>query len=72
MTIQILNDFHGDGVFRDQQGAIWVRQSEMDEGMARAWDEGARWAAVECGAIDDERQAWIAPGENPYTKGEQK
>ena len=47
--------------------------AEHDRQVAeRAWDEGARWAAVECGAIDDERQAWIAPGDNPHTKGEQK
>lgn len=39
MAIQILNDFHGDGVFRDQRGTIWVRQSEMVAGMSRAWDE---------------------------------
>ncbi len=45
MTIQILNDFHGDGVFRDQQGTIWVRQAEMVDGMARAWDEGYEAAA---------------------------
>ena len=46
--------------------------AEHDRQVAeRAWDEGARWAAVECGAVDNERQAWIAPGDNPYTKGEQ-
>lgn len=40
---------------------------ERDRQVAeRAWDEGARWAAVECAAIDDERQAWITPGDNPY------
>lgn len=51
--------------------ARWL--AEHDRQVAeRAWDEGARWAAVECGAIDDERQAWIAPGDNPYAKGEQK
>ncbi len=33
---------------------------------AAAWDEGAKWAAVECGAIRDERNGWIAPGDNPY------
>lgn len=35
---------------------------------AQAWDEGALWAAVECGAIAHERQPWLAPGDNPYRK----
>lgn len=40
---------------------------------AEAWDEGAKWAAVECGAIRDEAVAWLTPGDNPYRieKGEQ-
>lgn len=33
---------------------------------AAAWQEGALWAAVECGAIKDERNAWLAPGDSPY------
>lgn len=33
---------------------------------AEAWDEGAKWAAVECEAITTEGAAWIAPGDNPY------
>jgi len=33
---------------------------------AAAWEEGALWAAVECGAIKDERNAWLASGDNPY------
>lgn len=33
---------------------------------ADAWDEGAKWAAVEAGAIRDERNAFLAPGDNPY------
>ncbi len=50
-------------------GSKWL--AEHDRQVAeRAWDEGARWAAVECGAIDDERQAWIAPGDNPYREGQ--
>lgn len=36
------------------------------EKLAKAWDEGAQFAAVECSAIDDERQPWVAPGDNPY------
>lgn len=35
---------------------------------AAAWDEGAKWAAVECGAIDNEDTLWVAPGDNPYRK----
>lgn len=67
MTIQILNDFHRDGVFRDQQGTIWVRQSEMVAGMARAWDEGAKAQADAYGMEVD-------TGPSPYraAKGEQK
>jgi hypothetical protein len=33
---------------------------------AEVWDEGALWAAVECGAVDDEKNQWLAIGENPY------
>jgi len=33
---------------------------------AEAWREGALWAAVECAAIGNERQRWLAPGDNPY------
>lgn len=33
---------------------------------AAAWDEGAKWSAVELGAIDDEKNAFLAPGDNPY------
>ena len=34
--------------------------------LAQAWEQGALWAAVECGAIDSEQSQWLAPGENPY------
>ena len=34
---------------------------------AEAWEKGALWAAVECGAIRDEREFWLEPGDNPYT-----
>lgn len=37
-----------------------------NEALARAWDEGAKWAAVECGAIESESVAFLAPGDNPY------
>lgn len=33
-----------------------------------AWKEGALWAAVECGAIDTEKEVWLAPGDNPYSE----
>lgn len=33
---------------------------------AEAWDEGALWSAVECGAIPDERVQWLTASENPY------
>jgi len=65
LTIQVLNDFHGDGVFRDQTGVIWVRQSEMVEGMARAWGEGSRAAAENVARALWEDGDQI---ENPYRK----
>lgn len=72
MTTQILNDFHGDGVFRDQQGTMWVRQSEMIAGMTRAWDEG--WADRH--GLPENRVLLTRDGRarNPYraAKGEQK
>ena len=47
----------------------WER--DMDEAlrqdMARAWREGALWAAVECGAIPDENTPWLVPSDNPYS-----
>ena len=33
---------------------------------AKAWTEGAQWAAVECGVIPSEQAAWVTPGDNPY------
>lgn len=33
---------------------------------AQVWDEGAKWAAVELGAIPNECAAWLASGDNPY------
>jgi len=46
--------------------------TERDRRLAEeVWAEGALWAAVECGAIRDETERWLAPGDNPYTtKGE--
>ena len=32
---------------------------------AQVWDEGARWAAVECGVIDED-EPWLTPSDNPY------
>lgn len=43
----------------------WLVKFER-EVAAKAWDEGAQWAAVECGAIDRVENAWIAEGDNPY------
>ena len=44
MTLRILNDFHSDGVFRDESGAIWIPQADatrvLAESLTRAWDEG--------------------------------
>lgn len=36
--------------------------------VAGAWDEGAIWAAIECGVIEDQRNLFLAPGDNPYRK----
>lgn len=33
---------------------------------AAAFREGAQYAAVECGAIPNERVAWFVESENPY------
>lgn len=33
---------------------------------AEAWDEGARWAAVECRALETEDEPWLTPSDNPY------
>lgn len=43
---------------------LWERDAEK-------WHAGAQWAAVELGAIDDERQAWITPSDNPYRTEEE-
>lgn len=50
----------------------WLRDHE-DRVKAAAWEEGARWAAVEFSGDDRyERGAgFLAPGDNPYTEGEQ-
>jgi hypothetical protein len=37
---------------------------------ADAFDEGALWSAVECGAISNEQNGFLAPGDNPW-RGEQ-
>lgn len=66
MTIQILNDFHADGVFRDQSGTIWVHQSEMVEGMSRAWDEGHHAGRLNETYRDAHRNFWRMPPTNPY------
>lgn len=34
--------------------------------IAQAWEQGAKWAAVECGAIESEQVGWLVPGDNPY------
>lgn len=33
---------------------------------AEAWGEGARWAAVECRALEAEDEPWLTPSDNPY------
>lgn len=44
--------------------------AELRKAQAEAWDEGARWAAVECGTILHEGQEFLAPGDNPYRLNE--
>jgi hypothetical protein len=46
--------------------ALTAAQSALVVAKADAWDEGAKWAAVECGAIADERNEFLVPGDNPY------
>lgn len=38
----------------------------LREAKAEAWDEGARWAAVECRALETEGEPWLTPSDNPY------
>lgn len=49
-----------------QDAAVGWLASVERAAAEKAWDEGARWAAGECGASATENVAWIAPGENPY------
>jgi hypothetical protein len=37
---------------------------------ADVWDEGALWSAIECGAISNEHNDFLAPGDNPYRGAE--
>lgn len=43
----------------------WLAEVER-AAAEKAWAEGARWAAVECGTILHEGQAFLAPGDNPH------
>ena len=38
---------------------------------AEAWQEGALWAAAECGVIEPDcpPELWLTPGDNPYREG---
>ena len=58
----LANDRDPDGLF----GAEFDRW--LAEVKAEAWNEGAVYAAVECGAIDDKTQPWLAVGKNLYRK----
>ena len=49
---------------------VSVLASHDAEVAARAWDEGATWAAVECGAIARPENQFLTPGDNPYREGE--
>lgn len=40
----------------------------IEAARADAWDEGARWAAVEMGIYPNEKQQWLVPSDNPYRK----
>jgi len=40
--------------------------AQLREVKACVWDEGARWAAVECGVVGDESAGWLTAGDNPY------
>lgn len=37
---------------------------------AAAWEDGARWGAVDFGHIEDEDRVQLVPGDNPYRKGD--
>jgi hypothetical protein len=46
-------------------------RASQPEALAEAWDEGARWAAVEMGVYPNESQQWLVPSDNPYRKATQ-
>lgn len=51
--------------------------TELDEAigwvfeLAEERDEGALWAAAECGVIEPDcpPEQWLTPGDNPYLEG---
>jgi len=71
-----MNEQHtGDGVMSDDTNLITAEINrwfaEHDRTVAeRAWEEGARWAAVEFGndASADESRVGLVPSDNPYRK----
>lgn len=66
--------FQNDGFHESPLGRLLssVPADVLRERDAEKWDEGAQWAAVELGAIDNERQAWITPTDNPYRQIEEE
>lgn len=60
--------FQNDGFHESPLGRLLssVPADVLRERDAEKWDEGAQWAAVELGAIDNEQQAWVTPSDNPY------
>jgi hypothetical protein len=55
-----------DALLADPDFCRWLASVKAD-----AWDEGALWSAVECGAIRNEQNSFLAPGDNPW-RGERE
>ena len=52
-----------------QDWESWLAEHDRKK-QAQAWEEGAKWAAVEAGATRDERNNWLVPSDNPYRQGD--
>lgn len=51
--------------YRVDMEHITAYRKQLRDAKAEAWDDGARWAAVECGVIDED-EPWLTPSDNPY------
>lgn len=61
-----MNNNYGSSVWGRVEDGILAVEAEMRKQLAEAWEEGARWAAVECRAVETEDEPWLTPSDNPY------